>query len=92
MTDNSKRTGAAIEAHYQFFSPLHREIGPLAMSKFEWLSADRLLQRTVFGGQVEVVANFSETEARYDGTRIPARSVAVRKLGGREFQTYSPAR
>jgi hypothetical protein len=82
----------AIQTHYRFFSPLHREIGAMAMSKFEWLSADRLLQKTVFGGQVEVVANFGETEARYDGTRIPARSVSVRRLGERELKTYSPAR
>lgn len=61
------------------------------MSKFEWLTADRLLQRTVFGGRVEAVANFGEKEARYDAALIPARSVGVRRQGEREFRTYSPA-
>ena len=38
-----------IKAHYGFFSPLHRELGMLPMTDFAWLTADRMVQRTVFG-------------------------------------------
>jgi hypothetical protein len=47
------------------------------MSSFEWLSEDHLLQRAMFGGKVEVVANFGGTAGSYHGTRVPPRSVLV---------------
>jgi hypothetical protein len=68
----------SIQKHYQFFSPLHREIGGMPLTAFAWLTNDRLLQRSVFGGTVEVIANFGNQAAAYDGLRIPPRSVLVR--------------
>ena len=38
---------------------LHKETGMLEMTDFTFLSADGWLQRTVFGGKIEVTANFS---------------------------------
>lgn len=41
-----------------FFELLHREIGPQPLTSFEWLTADGLVQRTRFGRDVTVTANF----------------------------------
>ena len=41
-----------------FFEPLHREFGPLPLTAFEWLTPDRLVQRTRFGPDVSLTANF----------------------------------
>ena len=68
----------AMQAHYRVFSPLHREIGGLPMTSFDWLSPDHLVQRSVFGGKTEVVANFGTSDATYHGTRIPPLSLLVR--------------
>ncbi|GAF90602.1 unnamed protein product, partial [marine sediment metagenome] len=38
-----EKHGERIKAHYAFFSPLHRQIGALPMTDFEWLSADRMV-------------------------------------------------
>ena len=43
-----------------FFEPLHRQIGTLALTSFEWLSNDRLVQRTRFGSHVTLIANFGK--------------------------------
>jgi hypothetical protein len=41
-----------------FFEPLHREIGLRPLTSFEWLSSDRLVQRTRFD-DVTITANFA---------------------------------
>jgi hypothetical protein len=43
------RHGKRIGAHNEFFAPLHRELGLVPMTDFAWLTADRMVQRTVFG-------------------------------------------
>jgi hypothetical protein len=45
--------------YYDFFSPLHQMAGLEALTQFEWLTADRLVQRTQFGNRVILTANFS---------------------------------
>jgi len=67
-----------MKAHYGFFSPLHRELGLLPLTGFQWLTADRTVQQTVFGDRVELIANFGEQEYRYDDLKVPARSVMAR--------------
>jgi hypothetical protein len=42
-----------------FFEPLHRQIGALPLESFEWLTPDRLVQRTRFGNELMLTANFS---------------------------------
>jgi hypothetical protein len=67
-----------MEAHYAFFSPLHRELGLLPLTEFAWLTPDRLVQRTVFGDRVGVVANFGEAGRPYRDTAIRGRRVLGR--------------
>jgi hypothetical protein len=78
-----------MKAHYDFFSPLHRTTGLLPMTDFAWLTSDRLVQWTVFGDEVEMVANFSSTDFEYQGTVVPKRSIFAKwsKTGKTEIFT-----
>jgi hypothetical protein len=54
-----------IVRHFAFWSPIHRELATAPLTRFEWLSSDRLLQRTTFrgpGGDVKVTVNFAGEE------------------------------
>ena len=68
---------AWIKRYYAFFSPLHRQIGGKAMTDFEWLSEDKLVQRTEFGDTVELFANFGADAFEYKGMIIPGESVVA---------------
>ena len=66
----------SITRHYAFWSPLHRVLATAPLVRFQWLSEDRLLQRTTFRhptGDITVTVNFS-TDAR---SGFPARSATV---------------
>jgi hypothetical protein len=77
-----------LRAHYAFFSPLHRELGLLPLTGFDWLTPDRQVQRTVFGGKVELVANFGRTPYRYLGTTLPGECILVRRRSTGETRQY----
>jgi hypothetical protein len=81
-----------MKKHYDYFSPLHMEFGFAQMTDFNWLSSDRTLQRAVFDGRVEMIANYSQESRSYRGVEIPARSISARRLdGGKEkIQTFTP--
>ena len=78
-----------IQRHYAFFSPLHRHIGAEAMTDFEWLSDDRLVQRTEFGDTVELLANFGTEPFAYKSVVIPGKSVAARWINTGEIAVFS---
>ncbi len=80
---------AWIKRHYAFFSPLHRQIGGQAMTDFEWLTDDRLVQRTEFGDTVEILANFGTDAFEYEGVIIPGQSVIARWIGTGEIKAFS---
>ena len=88
MAEFSKHK-AWIKKHYAFFSPLHRQIGGRAMTDFEWLREDKLVQRTEFGDSVEIYANFGTDVFVYKGIEIPARSVVARWIGAGKIETFS---
>ena len=80
---------AWITRHYAFFSPLHRQIGGQAMTDFEWLSEDKLVQRTEFGDTVEIFANFGTDVFEYKDVVIPARSVMARWMDTGKIEVFS---
>lgn len=80
---------AWITRHYAFFSPLHRQIGGQTMTDFEWLSDDRLVQRTEFGNTVEIFANFGADVFEYEDLVISGRSVVARWIGKGEIAVFS---
>jgi hypothetical protein len=56
-----------IARHVAFWGPVHRQLATARLTRFEWLSADRLLQRTTFragDGDVTVTVNFAASEQR----------------------------
>ncbi len=54
-----------IVRHVAFWGAIHQELAAAPLTKFEWLSEDRLLQRTAFhgaNGDVAITVNFSGEE------------------------------
>jgi hypothetical protein len=85
-----QRRGKAMKRYYDFFSPLHRETATLPLTRFDWLTPDRMVQKTHFGDQLEVIANFRAAEFRHDGHLIPASSVLVHRPGTGTAKLYMP--
>ena len=71
-----KKHGDRIKRHYDFFSPLHRELALEAMTDFEWLTPDRMVQRTTFADGTTIVAIF------------PEKTVTVKDGNTHEVRTY----
>lgn len=86
-----KKHRERMKAHYGFFSPLHREIGLLPMTDFAWLTPDRMVQRTVFGDRVEMVANFGMNDFDYQGRLIPKRSILAKRRDTGETHIHTPS-
>jgi hypothetical protein len=80
----------AIARHYRFFSPLHRKSAMLPMSGFAWLTADRLVQKTWFGGEIEMIANFGAEPYLYGQIRIPGYAIAARFPESGAVEVYVP--
>ena len=78
-----------IKKYYAFFSPLHRQIGGQAMTDFEWLSEDKLVQRTEFGDTVELFANFRVDAFEHGGVAIPGRSMIARWVETGKVEVFS---
>jgi hypothetical protein len=86
-----RRQRPLIAAHARFFSPMHRQTGLMPLTRFEWLSPDRLLQRTTFGARTQVIANFDTRPRRAGGLELPARSVAARLRRSAPWRMFRPA-
>jgi hypothetical protein len=69
-----------ITAHLAFFAPLHKEVGLMPMTGFEWLTEDRLVQRTTFGDAVELTANFGGTVYRSRTVEVPPGTIVARDV------------
>jgi hypothetical protein len=85
-----RRLRDQIVARYRFWSPLHRETALLPLTQFEWLTPDRLVQRTQFGERVEIVANFSSEEWASGEMRVPAHSAWARHRDTGETAVFTP--
>ena len=59
------------------------------MTDFEWLSDDRLVQRTEFGDTVELLANFGTDPFEYEGVVIPGKSVVARWIDTGKIEVFS---
>jgi hypothetical protein len=82
--------GPWMKAHYAFFSPLHREAGLLPLTAFDWLTKDRMVQRTVFGGKIELVANFRSMPFAIRGSTLPGKSILAYRRDTHQTQIYTP--
>ncbi|WP_435240381.1 glycoside hydrolase [Streptomyces cucumeris] len=60
--DSLKKNGSELAALQKYFAPLHKAAGTEPLTGFRSLTADRTVQRTVFGdGTLTVTANFGST-------------------------------
>jgi hypothetical protein len=73
---------ADIKRHYDFFSPLHRELALLPLSDFRWLTADKLVQTTRFGDLAEITSNFGGQPFTNGAIQLPPQTLEVRWLDG----------
>ncbi|WP_065261161.1 glycoside hydrolase [Pseudomonas bananamidigenes] len=64
-----------------FFRPLHERLATQALTGFEWLSADRLVQQTSFEDGTRLLANFDIQAREVQGQTLPGRSLTVRSPG-----------
>jgi hypothetical protein len=54
---------AKILSHVALWSPMHQQLATASLTNFEWLTEDRMVQRTTFAtasGNVTITVNFSE--------------------------------
>jgi hypothetical protein len=84
------RHKAWMKAYYAFFSPLHRVTALLPMTGFAWLTPDRMVQRTVFGDNIELVANFGSRPFDYQGTTVSAESILAHWRDTHRRRVYTP--
>jgi hypothetical protein len=77
-----------IRREYAFFSPLHRRGALLPMTKFTWLTDDRLVQQTQFADELEITANFSDKPFAIDGVTVPPKGVLAKNLLTNESTTW----
>lgn len=78
-----------ILAHHAFFSPLHRELALQPMTGFDWMTDDRLIQRTRFGDGTLIIANFGDQSTTIHGHDLPAKTVIAIRPDA-ELMSYSP--
>ncbi|EEF60681.1 glycoside hydrolase [Pedosphaera parvula] len=79
-----------IKHHYDFFSPLHRQIALLPMTDFKWLTPDQTIQETTFGNDLTITANFSDHDCTVDNQTLPKQTIAVHSRSTGKIQTYTP--
>lgn len=75
-----------ISRNYRVFSPIHRTAGDRPLTSFEWLSADRLVQRTRFGDEIELTSNFGKSGY----ATLPPLCLEIRRLRDSGKQIYCP--
>jgi hypothetical protein len=78
-----------IQKHYAFFSPNYRKLATVPLSGFSWLTPDHLVQKTEFGDEVSVVANFSASPYRYEGHAVPPTGVLLMWKKTGQAATYT---
>ena len=58
------------------------------MTDFSYLNEGGTVQKTVYGNQLSVVANFGDTSYNHEGTEIPAYSVLITESD--QSMVYTP--
>lgn len=79
-----------ISKHVKVFSKTHALAVQQEMTGFNWLTKDRLVQRTVFGKTMEIIANFSNVPFTTQGKIIPAHALLINQLLTGEQELYIP--
>ena len=70
----------------QFFRPLHERLATQALTAFDWLSEDRLLQQTTFADGTRLLANFDAAPRNWQGRTLLAQSLTALLPDGSDSQ------
>jgi hypothetical protein len=79
--------GPRIRDLYRFFAPIHAVIATEPLTRFEVLTPDRLVQRTRFGDDIELTANFRQAPF---GNQPPM-SIMAKWLKTGRFAVFQPS-
>lgn len=64
-----KNFGLFFSTVAKWFHKVHSKTGVLPLNSFEWLSHDHLVQKTVFGDKLEIIANFGDASFQKIGPK-----------------------
>lgn len=78
-----------IVSHYKVWSEFSRKAIQQEMTGFIYLKEDGTVQKTIYGNQLIVVANFRDTPYTYEGNEIPPHSVLIEENG--QHTVYTPS-
>jgi len=76
-----KEKGDIIASHVNFFSPIHERLALKELVSFNYISKDKLVQKTLFSDKTEIIANFSNKTMRVSNDIIPPKSLIIRENG-----------
>jgi hypothetical protein len=75
-----------LSSLYRFFSTIHRHVGDKSLTDFEWLTANRKVQRTRFQDVLELTSNFDQTPY----LSIPPHCIEARWIDEQRTQLFCP--
>lgn len=70
----------------RFFRPLHERLATQALTAFDWLSEDRLVQQTTFADGTRLLANFDAAPRNWQGRTLPGHSMTALFADGSDSQ------
>ncbi len=79
-----------ISSHSGMFAKTHSAAVTKPLNHFDWLTPDRLVQKTRFGETLEIIANFGTAPFMYNGMEIDGQCLAVFDSGSPEPGLYCP--
>ncbi|QNK61539.1 hypothetical protein H7F33_13335 [Pedobacter sp. PAMC26386] len=79
-----------ITKHMKVFSKTHEVAVQLEMTRFDWLTKDRLIQRTTFGKTMEITANFSNVPFVKEGKTVLPHTLLIHNLLTGDCEVYNP--
>lgn len=78
----------SIVSHTAVWSDFSKKVINLEMTGFEMLKEDGQVQKTTYGDEISVIANFSDEAYQYESQEIPAHSLLIRE--GENNSIYTP--
>lgn len=87
---NWEQWGETIINHHNNWSSFSKKAIKQEMTVFSYLNKEHTVQKTVFGENLAVIANFSDNSVSYDNTEIPGKSVLINDGG--DMQIYTPGK
>ncbi len=79
-----------IASHLKVFGKTHSTAIKSEMTDFKYLSDDKMIQETVFGNVLNIIANFSNKEYKFKSDIIPAMSLLIIYPDENKKEIYTP--